>query len=64
MMGFADIDADPSFVSLCGHAPPSVGPRFLAWPVERPADTSVNSDRAQISISSRGTPESRANIPN
>jgi IS30 family transposase len=32
--------------------------------VEHPADASVTSDRAQISISSQGTPESRADIPN
>jgi transposase, IS30 family len=31
--------------------------------VEHPADASVTSDRAQISISSQGTPESRADIP-
>jgi IS30 family transposase len=31
--------------------------------VEHPADASVTSDRAQISISSRGAPESRADIP-
>ncbi|MDT4902956.1 MAG: hypothetical protein QOH52_972 [Pseudonocardiales bacterium] len=33
-------------------------------PMEHPADASVTSDRAQISISSQGTPESRADIPN
>jgi predicted dinucleotide-binding enzyme len=26
MMGFADIDAHPRFISLCVHASPSVGP--------------------------------------
>ena len=31
--------------------------------MEHPADTSVTSDRAQISISSQGTPEGRADIP-
>ena len=31
--------------------------------MEHPADASVTSDRAQISISSQGTPESRADIP-
>lgn len=32
-------------------------------PVEHPADASVNSDQAQISISSQGAPKGRANIP-
>jgi transposase, IS30 family len=32
--------------------------------VEHPADASVTSDQAQISISSQGTPKSRADIPN
>ena len=35
----------------------------MAAPVEHPADSSVTSDRAHISISSQGAPESRADIP-
>ena len=45
------------------RASPFVGRGGDHGPVEHPADASVTSDRAQISISSQGTPESRADIP-
>lgn len=63
-MVLTDIDSDPCLVPQCRHAHVSIlvdVPRQR--PVEHPADTSVTSDRAQISISSQDTPESRADIP-
>ncbi|GAA1859513.1 hypothetical protein GCM10009836_44670 [Pseudonocardia ailaonensis] len=60
MRAFADVDPDPQF--LAGHVMAALS-RAVRQPMDVPACSSVNSDRAQISISGQGVRNGRAATP-
>ena len=56
VMPLADVDPRPGLLQCSWHAHAPFSRSGVGEPAEHPADTSVTSDRAQISISSQGAP--------